>query len=224
MGSLDIRSNLLDFQLSVVANNPLIAGDYVFGAALEHAGNFYSITNNATLTFYQTPIQPQLNTSISIQVVPEQASAEAIYVLRLPTQMLNDKLSLNFGNFGVQLTSDTKISYFQPTVNATASSTDTTNWVDQQTYFSLLQQTYANTLNFGTTKMSDLSQDIMINTGAIPRTVEGWTFIILSPITNPSSSSATDSLKMKIIDTITTNTSTYDTLVNQLDISMNLNI
>ena len=70
MGNLDIGSNLLDFQLSVLANNPLIAGDYVFGAALEHAGNFYSITNNVTLTFYQTPVAPQLNTSISIQVVP----------------------------------------------------------------------------------------------------------------------------------------------------------
>ena len=75
MGRLDIGSNLLDFQLSVVANNPLVAGDYVFGSALEHAGNFYSITNNVTLTFYQTPVQPQLNTSINIQVVPEQASA-----------------------------------------------------------------------------------------------------------------------------------------------------
>jgi hypothetical protein len=58
----------------------------------------------------------------------------------------------------------------------------------------------------------------------IPKTVDGWTFIILSPITNPSSSSATDTLQMKIVDTITTNTSTYDTLVNQLSISMNLNI
>lgn len=138
--------------------------------------------------------------------------------------MLNDKLSLNFGNFGVQLTADTKISYYQPTVNATASSTDTTNWVDQQSYFSLLQQTYTNTLSFSTTKMADLSQDIMISTDTVPRSVDGWTYIILSPITNPSSSSATDSLKMKIIDRITTNTSTYDTLVNQLDISMNLNI
>jgi hypothetical protein len=64
----------------------------------------------------------------------------------------------------------------------------------------------------------------MINTATVPRSVDGWTFIILSPITNPSSSSAADTLKMKIIDTISTNTSTYDTLVNQLEIPMNLNI
>ncbi len=138
--------------------------------------------------------------------------------------MLNDKLSLNFGNFGVQLTPDTKISYFQPSIDASTSSTDTTNWVDEQSYFSLLQQTYINSLDFSLTKMSDLSQDIMINTATVPRSVDGWTFIILSPITNPSSSSAADTLKMKIIDTISTNTSTYDTLVNQLEIPMNLNI
>jgi hypothetical protein len=72
---LNIVSNILDFELSLVANNPLVAGDYIFGSALEHAGNFYSITNNVTLTFYQTPIQPQLNSSITVQVLPEQASA-----------------------------------------------------------------------------------------------------------------------------------------------------
>lgn len=98
---LNIVSNVLGLELSVVTNSPLVAGNYIFGAALEHAGNFYSITNNFTLTFYQTQVQPQMNTSITIQVLPLQASAEAIYVVRLPTQLLNDKLSLNFGNFGV---------------------------------------------------------------------------------------------------------------------------
>lgn len=34
MGLLNIASNVLDLQLSVVANNPLVAGDYVFGTAL----------------------------------------------------------------------------------------------------------------------------------------------------------------------------------------------
>lgn len=72
---LNIVSNVLGLELSVIANNPLVAGTYLFGAALEHAGNFYSITNNITLVFYQTQIQPQLNTSMRIQVLPQQASA-----------------------------------------------------------------------------------------------------------------------------------------------------
>lgn len=75
VGILNIASNVLDLQLSVVANNPLVAGDYVFGTALEHAGNFYSITNNVTLSFYQTPVVPRFNNSISIEVMPKQASA-----------------------------------------------------------------------------------------------------------------------------------------------------
>ena len=133
-------------------------------------------------------------------------------------------MSLNFGNFGVQLNPTTKITYYQPTVNANSASINTTNWLDQQSYFSLLQQTYTNYLNFGLKQMSDLSQDILVDTSMVPKIIDGWTYIILSPITNPSSSSATDTLQMKILDTITTNTSTYDTLVNQLSISMNLNI
>lgn len=72
--------------------------------------------------------------------------------------------------------------------------------------------------------MGDLSQDIMVDTSIVPKTLDGWTYIILSPIVNPSSSSTTDTLQLKILDTITTNTSTYDTLVNQQNILMNLNI
>jgi len=75
VGQLNIDSNVLGLELSLVMNSPLIAGSYVFGSALDHAGNFYSVTNNVTLTFYQTPVQPQLNSSISIQVLPKQASA-----------------------------------------------------------------------------------------------------------------------------------------------------
>jgi hypothetical protein len=137
---------------------------------------------------------------------------------------LNDKVSLNFGEFGVQLNPSTKITYYQPIVNSTTSTTNTTNWLDQQTYFTLLQQTYTNPLAFGLTQMGDLSQDIMVDTRIVPKTLDGWTYIILSPIVNPSSSSTTDTLQLKILDTITTNTSTYDTLVNQQNILMNLSI
>jgi hypothetical protein len=70
IGILNIVSNILGLELNIALNSPLIAGNYVYGAALEHAGYFYSITNNSTLTFYQTPVLPQLNSSISIKVIP----------------------------------------------------------------------------------------------------------------------------------------------------------
>ena len=123
-------------------------------------------------------------------------------------------MALNFGSFGIQLDPSTRITYYQPTVNATTSSIDTSNWMDQQTYFSLLQETYTNSLTFSLNQMSDLSQDVLVNTASIPKSVDGWTYIMLSPVINPSSSSTTDKLSLKILDTITTNSSTYDTLVN----------
>jgi hypothetical protein len=97
-----------------VLNNPLTPNTYTFGSSLEHSGNFYSVTNNVSLVLYTAPSQTQLNSSIELTVIPQQAGAEAIYVVKVPTQVLSDKMSLNFGNFGVQLDSQTKISYYQP--------------------------------------------------------------------------------------------------------------
>jgi hypothetical protein len=159
-----------------------------------------------------------------LSVIPKQASAEAIYVLRIPTQVLSGQLLLNFGDFGIQLDPNTKISYFQPQVNSVTTSLNTTDWLDQQSYFSLLQNTYANSLSYSLSQMYDLSQDITVGTSSIPKDQTGWTYIMLSPITNPSSSSSSDNLKLEIFDTITSNTSTYSTLINSQTIPMNLNI
>ncbi len=68
-------SNVVEIELNIVMNNPLVAGAYIFGSTLEHSGNFYSVTNNISITFYSTSAQPQLNTSISLKVFPEQAGA-----------------------------------------------------------------------------------------------------------------------------------------------------
>ncbi len=72
--------------------------------------------------------------------------------------------------------------------------------------------------------MDDLSEDIVIDTSGISKESDGWTYIMLSPIINPSSSSAWDKLSLRILETINTNTSTYDTLLTSQSILMNLNI
>ena len=159
-----------------------------------------------------------------MSVLPKQAGAEAIYVLRVPTQILSDKLQLNFGSFGVQLDENTKISYCQPSADLTITSTNNTDWLDQQTYFSLLQNTYANSLTYSTNTLYDFSQDIKVDTSQINTDQSGWTYIMLSPIVNPSSSSASDNLSLKIFDTVQANSSTYNTLISTQTIPMNLNI
>lgn len=166
------------------------------------------------MSVYATPTLPQLNTSISLSVIPKQASAEAIYVVRVPTQVLSDKLLMNFGDFGIQTNSDTKISYYQPPVDSTSTSSNTTDWLNDQSYFSLLQSTYANSLSYSTKTMNDLSQDIIMDTSQIDKNQPGWTYIMLSPIINPSESSSNDNLTLKIFDTIQANTSTYNTLIS----------
>lgn len=131
--------------------------------------------------------------------IPQEAGANAIYVIRLPTQILNDKALLNFGSLAIDIKENTKISYYQPNVSKGTTTSDTTNWMQQQSYFSLLQQTYTNQLTFSLRQMSDLSQNIMIDTSSVSNTVNnGWTYIILSPITNPSSSDINDQLSVKI--------------------------
>lgn len=212
MGQLNIASNILEIKLNVVVNNPLSAGIYWYGSTLQLSGNFYSITNIASLSFYSTPSQPQLNTSISLSVIPKQAGAQAIYVVRVPTQVLSDKLQLNFGSFGVQLNANTQISYYQSSTNST--STNNTDWLDSQSYFSLLQNTYANSLSYTTNTMSDFSQNINIDTTQINASQIGWTYIMLSPIINPSSSSSTDNLTLNIFDSIQANSTFYNTLVS----------
>jgi hypothetical protein len=109
-------------------------------------------------------------------------------------------MQLNFGLLGISIDSSTKISYYQSSNEST--STNITTWFDQQNYFSLLQQSYSNNLNFSLSQMSDLSQNIMIDTQNIPSLLNGWTYVILSPVINPSSSNATDALSLKIFDTV----------------------